>query len=331
MTFEQPFHPFLDTEFEAYALSLFRFQYKKNRVYRTFCDGIHTPVDQIGSLHQIPFLPVSFFKTHDIKTTPFDPETVFHSSGTTGLEFSIHPIKSLALYEKAFLSSFHHFYGDPTDYVFLALLPNYLENKNSSLIYMMSYLIENSPYAESGFFLYNHQDLYQTLLKTKEKGQKTILFGVTFALLDFLESYSLDFPELIVFETGGMKGRRKELVKEEVHRLIQNGLGVPVVHSEYGMCELLSQAYSQGGNLFSTPPWMRMILRDEKEPIPYYSEYNKNNEPQSGAINIIDFANVYSCSFIATEDLGRRNSDGLIEIIGRMDSARLRGCNLMVI
>lgn len=179
--------------------------------------------------------------------------------------------------------------------------------------------------------MYNHQELHEMLNKMKKKGGKTILFGVTYALLDFLESYSLNYPDLIIFETGGMKGRRKELVKEEVHRLIQNGLGVPVVHSEYGMCELLSQAYSQGGNLFSTPPWMRMILRDVKEPIPYYSEYNKNNEPQSGAINIIDFANVYSCSFIATEDLGRRNSDGLIEITGRMDSARLRGCNLMVI
>ena len=331
MTFDQPFHPFLETDFEVYALDLFRFQYENNRVYRTFCDGIRAPIDQIGSLYQIPFLPVSFFKTHEIRTTCFEAETIFQSSGTTGMEFSNHPIKSLALYEKAFLSSFQHFYGNPTDYVFLALLPNYLENKNSSLIYMMNYLIQNSPFAESGFFLYNHQDLYKTLLKMKEKGQKTILFGVTFALLDFLESYTLDFPELFVFETGGMKGRRKELVKEEVHFLIQKGLGVPVVHSEYGMCELLSQAYSQGGNFFSTPPWMRMILRDEKEPTPYYSEHNKYTEPQSGAINIIDFANVYSCSFIATEDLGRRNRNGLIEITGRMDSARLRGCNLMVI
>ncbi|HPE40610.1 MAG TPA: acyltransferase [Bacteroidales bacterium] len=331
MTFEQPFHPFLDTDFEVYALSLFRFQYENNHVYRTFCDGIHTPIEQIGSLHHIPFMPVSFYKTHDIKTTPFDPETIFHSSGTTGMEYSKHLIKSLSLYEKAFLSSFQHFYGDPSDYIFLALLPNYLENKNSSLIYMMSYLIENSPHAESGFFLYNHQDLYQTLLKTKEKGRKTILFGVTFALLDFLESYSLNYPDLIVFETGGMKGRRKEMVKEEVHTLIKEGFGVPSVHSEYGMCELLSQAYSQGGNLFSTPPWMKMILRDEKEPIPHFSDPDTKTEPQSGAINIIDFANVYSCSFIATEDLGRRNRNGLIEVTGRMDSARLRGCNLMVI
>ena len=196
---------------------------------------------------------------------------------------------------------------------------------------MMNHLIQNSPYAESGFFLYNHQDLHKTLLKMKEMGQKTILFGVTFALLDFLESFTLDFPDLFVFETGGMKGRRKEMVKEEVHTLIQKGLGVPTVHSEYGMCELLSQAYSKGENLFLAPPWMRIILRDEKEPIPYYSDHFKYVEPQSGAINIIDFANVYSCSFIATEDLGRRNRNGLIEITGRMDSARLRGCNLMVI
>jgi hypothetical protein len=212
--------------------------------------------------------------------------------------------------------------------VFLALLPNYLENKNSSLIYMMNYLIQNSPNKESGFYLYNHGELFEMLVKLKEKGQKTILFGVTFALLDFLESYSLNYPDLIVFETGGMKGRRKEMVKEEVHAFIQQGFGVTSVHSEYGMCELLSQAYSKGENLFSTPPWMKMIIRDEKDPIP--SNIN-SIEPKSGAINIIDLANVYSCAFIATEDLGRRGKNGLIEITGRMDSARLRGCNLLVI
>lgn len=328
MTFEHPFHPFSEVQFSKYAIQLFRFQYENNQVYRTFCDGIHTQADAIRRIEQIPFLPVSFFKTHDVKTTLFDAETIFQSSGTTGMEYSKHHIKSLSLYEKAFLSSFRHFYGDPSDYVFLALLPNYLENKNSSLIYMMNHLIQNSHFKESGFYLYNHQELHEMLNKMKKKGGKTILFGVTYALLDFLESYSLNYPDLIVFETGGMKGRRKEMVKEEVHALIKEGFCVPSIHSEYGMCELLSQAYSKGENLFSTPPWMKMILRDEKDPIPS----NLNSiEPKSGAINIIDLANVYSCAFIATEDLGRRAKNGMIEITGRMDSARLRGCNLMVI
>ncbi len=332
MVFDDPFHPFSDSEFEKHALALFKYQFENNDVYHSFCLGVKITPDKVKSIHQIPFLPISFFKTHDVITTPFIPEKVFRSSGTTGMEASRHLIKSISVYQKAYRSSFQFFYGDPYSYTFLALLPNYLERDDSSLIYMMTDLVQNSDSEDSGFYLYNHVDLYQKLIKLKENGQKTILFGVTFALLDFVEHFSIDFPDLIVFETGGMKGRRKEMVKEEVHAILTQKLGVPKIHSEFGMCELLSQAYSSGDNLFYTPPWMKIMLRDEKEPIPTWQEKTSiMNEPLSGAINSIDFANLYSCAFIATEDLGRRHNSGAIEIIGRLDSARLRGCNLMVI
>ncbi|MBP1672955.1 MAG: acyl transferase [Bacteroidetes bacterium] len=332
MVFDDPFHPFTDPEFEKQALALFKYQFENNDVYHSFCTGVKITPDKVKSIHQIPFLPISFFKTHEVKTTPFIPEIVFRSSGTTGSETSRHFIKSLSLYQKAYYSSFQFFYGDPYSYTFLALLPNYLERDDSSLIYMMTDLVQNSASEDSGFYLYNHEDLYQKLIKLKENGQKTILFGVTFALLDFVEHFSIDFPDLIVFETGGMKGRRKEMVKEEVHTILTQKLGVPKIHSEYGMCELLSQAYSSGDNLFNTPPWMKLLLRDEKEPIPSLIDSSfKYTEPTTGAIQVIDFANLYSCAFIATEDLGRRHPNGAIEIIGRLDSARLRGCNLMVI
>ncbi len=332
MVSENPFHSYSDPEFEQYALALFQFQFDNNEVYRTFCNGINITAEKVKSITQIPFLPISFFKTHDVITTLFTPEKVFRSSGTTGMETSRHLIKSLSLYQNAYRSSFQFFYGDPNNYIFLALLPNYLERDDSSLIYMMTDLVQNSASDESGFYLYNHEDLYQKLIKLKEKGQKTILFGVTFALLDFVEHYAVNFPDLIVFETGGMKGRRKEMVKEEVHTILTQKLGVPKIHSEYGMCELLSQAYSSGDNLFVTPPWMKIVLRDEKEPIPTWQDKATSyNEPISGALNIIDFANLYSSAFIATEDLGRRHINGAIEIIGRLDSSRLRGCNLMVI
>jgi hypothetical protein len=332
MVSETPFHSYSDFEFEQYALALFQFQFDNNEVYRSFCTGVNITPEKVKSINQIPFLPISFFKTHDVISTPFTPEKVFRSSGTSGMETSRHLIKSLSIYQNAYHSSFNFFYGDPKTYTFLALLPNYLERDDSSLIYMMTDLVQNSVSDDSGFYLYNHEDLYQKLIKLKEKGQKTILFGVTFALLDFVEHYAIDFPDLIVFETGGMKGRRKEMVKEEIHSILIQKLGVTKIHSEYGMCELLSQAYSSGDNLFHTPPWMKMVLRDEKEPIPTWQEKASIiNEPLSGAINVIDFANLYSCAFIATEDLGRRDQSGAIEIIGRLDSARLRGCNLMII
>lgn len=275
-------------------------------------------------MEDIPFLPISFFKTHEVKTTLFKPALTFRSSGTTGMQQSQHLIKDALLYQHSLKNCFQHFYGSPSDYTFLALLPNYLEQKNSSLIYMMETLMKASGAKDNGYFLYNHEDLYQKLIQLRDNHRKTILWGVTFALLDFAEHYQLDFPELIVFETGGMKGRRKEMVKEELYDILKRAFGVPGIHSEYGMCELLSQAYSTGDNIFATPPWMRLRLRSEKDPL------DGSDTVGTGVINVIDLANIFSCAFIATEDLGRRHPNG-IEVLGRLDHAQIRGCNLMVL
>ena len=318
------FHIQSNADFEASALRIFRFQYDNNTVYQSYCQHLNIEKDAVKSLSDIPFLPISFFKTHEVTTTPFTPALIFQSSGTTGMQHSRHLIKDALLYRQSLLNSFQHYYGNPSEYTFLALLPNYLEQKNSSLIYMMETLMQQSGAKDNGYFLYNHEDLYQKLIQLRDNQQKVILWGVTFALLDFAEHYQIDFPQLIVFETGGMKGRRKEMVKEELYDILRKAFGVADIHSEYGMCELLSQAYSKGGNLFSTPPWMRLRLRNEKDPLDGTDTVN------TGVINVIDLANIYSCSFIATEDLGRRHPQG-IEILGRLDHSQLRGCNLMVI
>ncbi len=316
------FRPYSEVEWEAHALQLFRFQHEHNEVYRTFCNHLQIKVPEVNSLEEIPFLPISFFKTHCVVTTQFEPEYFFKSSGTTGTETSTHYIQSLQFYKQALTEAFSQFYGSPEEYAFLALLPNYLEQPHSSLIFMMDTFINATQHHGSRYFLYDHDALYAQLQQCKQEGKKTILFGVSFALLDFCEQYSMSFPELIIFETGGMKGRRKELVKEELHRIIGTSLGVDKIHSEYGMCELLSQAYSKGDNLFVTPPWMRLLLRDDKYPL-YHS-----SKLMSGVINVVDFANIYSCAFIATEDIGRRRAEG-IEILGRTDASEVRGCNLM--
>lgn len=318
------FHLSSEADFEATALQVFGFQYENNTVYRTYCQHIGKSIENVQTLSDTPFLPISFFKTHDVKTGDFEPELIFRSSGTTGMERSRHLIKDAALYRKSLIESFRHFYGNPSDYVFLALLPNYIEQKNSSLIYMMEELMRESGAKENGYYLYNHEDMYQKLIQLRDSQQKTILWGVTFALLDFAEKYTMDFPQLIVFETGGMKGRRKEMVKEELYDILRKAFGVTDIHSEYGMCELLSQAYSKGGNVFATPPWMQLRLRSEKDP------FDGRNQMATGVINIIDLANLHSCAFIATEDLGRRHPDG-IEILGRMDHSQTRGCSLMVL
>ena len=313
-----------EEDFGKTALRIFHFQYENNSVYRSYCQCLNIDKEHVRELRQIPFLPISFFKTHEVKTTEFTPELTFQSSGTTGMQHSRHLVKDAQLYRRSLLESFRHFYGKPSDYVFLALLPNYLEQKHSSLIYMMETLMHESGVADNGYYLYNHEDLYQKLLQLRDNHQKAILWGVTFALLDFAEHYQVDFPELVVFETGGMKGRRKEMVKEELYEILQKAFGVPAIHSEYGMCELLSQAYSKGGNLFTTPPWMRICLRNEKDPL------DTSDTVGTGVINVIDLANIYSCSFIATEDLGRRHPQGF-EVLGRLDHSQLRGCNLMVL
>ncbi|MCL2435490.1 MAG: acyltransferase [Lentimicrobiaceae bacterium] len=323
MNFADIFHPYSDLDFEQHALALFRHQYEKNEVYHSFCNMLNVNIKNISSLSQIPFLPISFFKTHHVKTGEFAPEIVFWSSGTTGSETSQHFIKDVTLYESAFLHAFEYFYGDPSGYCFLALLPNYLEQKHSSLIYMMKRFISGSKYAESGFYLYNVEELFEKLTTLREKKIKTVLFGVSFALLDFAEKFTVTFPDLMVFETGGMKGRRPEMIKEELHRILCNTFGVKTIHSEYGMCELLSQAYSNGQNLFATPPWMKLLFRDEKDPLHCAASLS------SGVINVIDFANIDSCAFIATDDLGKRATNGMIEILGRLDAAQVRGCNLM--
>lgn len=318
------FHLSSESDFEATALQVFGLQYENNTVYRTYCQHIGKSKENVQTLPDIPFLPISFFKTQDVKTGDFEPELIFRSSGTTGMERSRHLIKDASLYRKSLIESFRHFYGNPSDYVFLALLPNYIEQQNSSLIYMMEELMRESGAKENGYYLYNHEDMYQKLIQLRDNQQKTILWGVTFALLDFAEQYRLDFPQLIVFETGGMKGRRKEMVKKELYDILRKAFGVTDIHSEYGMCELLSQAYSKGGNIFSTPPWMQLRLRSEKDP------FDGSNRMATGVINIIDLANLHSCAFIATEDLGRRHPNG-IEILGRMDHSQTRGCSLMVL
>lgn len=312
------------SDFENTALRIFEYQFENNAVYRTYCQCINVDQHHVSSLSGIPFLPISFFKTHQVKCGDFTPELAFRSSGTTGMQHSVHYIKDQNLYDRSLLESFRHFYGEPSDYVFLALLPNYLEQQNSSLIHMMDTLMQASGTPENGYYLYNHEELYQKLMQLRESRRKTILWGVTFALLDFAEHYTLDFPQLIVFETGGMKGRRKEMVKEELYTILRDAFGVADIHSEYGMCELLSQAYSKGGNLFTTPPWLQLRLRSEKDPL------DGSDSVSTGVINVIDLANIHSCSFIATEDLGRRHPQGM-EILGRLDHAQIRGCNLMVL
>lgn len=311
-----------DEEFQSSALSLFRFQYLHNKVYQQYCNLLNIAPETVFEIEKIPFLPISFFKTHRVITTEFHPEKIFLSSSTTGQQPSRHEIKELSLYEKSFLHTFSLFYGDPSQYVFLALLPGYLERENSSLVYMMNELVLRSGKKESGFYLRNYKELSLVLSKLKSQGQKTILFGVTFALLDLAEQYPVNFPELIIFETGGMKGQRQELVKEEVHSVLKKAFHTPTIHSEYGMCELLSQAYSYGDNLFQTPPWMQLLLRDEKDPL------HVSKDLKSGVINVIDLANFYSCAFIATDDLGQIR-EGKMEILGRLDQAEVRGCNLL--
>jgi hypothetical protein len=237
---------------------------------------------------------------------------------------SRHPVSDISIYEKSFRRTFELFYGDIEKNTILALLPSYSEREGSSLIYMVDDLIERSRNPSSGYFLYNHNDLYKTLSDLNEKKAPTILIGVTYALLDFAEKYKLDFPELIVMETGGMKGRRGELIREELHEILRKGFGISAIHSEYGMTELLSQAYSFGNGIFSCPPWMRVLIRDTNDPLTILED-NK-----TGGINIIDLANINSCSFIATQDLGKRFSDGSFEVLGRFDNSDIRGCNLLV-
>ncbi|MBC8320486.1 MAG: acyl transferase [Bacteroidetes bacterium] len=311
-------------DFNETALELFHFQYKNNRVYRQFVNFLKTRVSQINHYSQIPTLPVEFFKNHRVTSGSFNPEMIFTSSGTSGMQSSKHYVKNVELYESAFTRTFELFFGSPEDYIIIALLPSYLERHGSSLVYMADKLIGLSSRAESGFYLHDYKELNSLLRSLKKQKQKVMLLGVTYALLDLAEQYPTHFPEMKLMETGGMKGRRKELVHDELHNILKNAFGVQQIYSEYGMTELLSQAYSIGEGIFSTPPWMKILIRDVNDPLSILPS------GKTGGINIIDLANIYSCSFIATQDLGKIYSHDRFEILGRYDNSDVRGCNLMV-
>jgi phenylacetate-coenzyme A ligase PaaK-like adenylate-forming protein len=313
-----------DEEFNAATLQVFQHQAKNCKVYADFISGLGIDPATITNIQDIPFLPIQFFKAHSVLSSGDEVELTFTSSGTTGMITSSHYVTDVSWYEHSFRKAFQLFYDDIKDYTVLALLPAYLERQGSSLIYMAQDLITQSNNPDSGFYLYNHADLYAQLIKQQQANKPTLLLGVTFALLDFVEQYQINFPELIIMETGGMKGRRKEMIREELHNTLYKGFGVNAIHSEYGMTELLSQAYSKGAGIFNCPPWMRIITRDTNDPLSIVT----NNK--AGGINVIDLANINSCSFIATQDLGKIYSDGSFEILGRFDNADIRGCNLLI-
>lgn len=322
--FERIFSINNEASFNQACLEIFDFQKSNCSTYTKYLDYLGSRHTQPRNYREIPFLPIEFFKTQQIVSTINDPQITFSSSGTTGVLSSKHHVTDLRYYERSFRQCFKQFYGDASEIAVLALLPNYLERTGSSLIYMVDDLIKQSRQEESGYFLYNHAELYQTLQSLKQKGTKTLLIGVTYALLDFCEVYNVNFPELIVMETGGMKGKRREMIREELHHILCEGFQVPSIHSEYGMTELLSQAYSKADGLFETPTWMRVLIRDTNDPLSLI------NEGKTGAINVIDLANINSCAFIATQDLGRIHSSGSFEVIGRFDQSDIRGCNLLV-
>jgi phenylacetate-coenzyme A ligase PaaK-like adenylate-forming protein len=317
--------------FNELALDLFQFQYQNNGVYRKYCDTLNVIPGNIDTLQKIPFLPISFFKSHTITTTAFEPEAVFESSGTTTTINSRHFVKDLSLYRKSFTLGFEKFYGHAANKCILGLLPSYLERNNSSLVGMVDELIKQTGHKLSGFYLYDLDRLHTTILHNEIIKQPTLLIGVTYALLDFAEKFPMQLRHTIIMETGGMKGRKEEQTRVEVHRQLQNNFGISLVHSEYGMTELLSQAYSKGDGIFHCPAWMKALIREEDDPFTIYTATGITGKPITGVLNIIDLANIYSCSFIATDDIGRLYSNESFEVLGRMDNSDIRGCSLMVI
>ena len=312
-------------KFETEALKIFRQQAKNNKVYKQFLDLLKIDPAIINKVDNIPFLPVEFFKSHKILSSSDKVERIFSSSGTTGAVQSQHFVTDLRIYEESFSRGFEYFYGSIEDYTILALLPGYLERQGSSLIYMVDHLIKASASKDSGFYLNELHELSELLIKLDSKGEKVLLIGVTYALLDLIERQKFKLKNTIVMETGGMKGKRKELIRSELHEVLSEGFGLDNIHSEYGMTELLSQAYSLGGGVFETPPWMKISIRDTEDP------FHTLDNGRTGGINIVDLANVNSCSFIATQDLGRKISEHKFEILGRFDHSDIRGCNLMVV
>ena len=327
MRFENPdkIFSFKDqNEFSQTALSIFHYQADQNKIYNLFLRSLGKDYRLIRRIEEIPFLPVGFFRSQKVIIDDLPAETVFESSTTTGITSSLHFVHDLKIYEMSFLNTFKLFYGDPSEYMIAALLPSYEERKNSSLIYMMNKLISATNDPNSGFYRSDEMKLIEHLYMARSKHRKAILIGVSFALLDLAENYSPDLSGIIVMETGGMKGRRKEIIRGELHEILKGKLNVPVIHSEYGMTELLSQAYSAGEGIFYAPPWMKILIRDPQDPLSVIPE-----PLSTGGLNLIDLANLYSCSFIAAGDLGKLHEDGGFEVLGRFDNSDIRGCNLM--
>lgn len=311
-------------EFEKLTIEVFQYQAKNNKVYKEYLHHLNCNINSVNQICQIPFLPIEFFKSHKIISTAVTAKAIFTSSGTTGSLTSRHFVPDLGIYEASFTKGFEQYYDSVKDYCILALLPSYLEREGSSLIYMMEHMIKDSNHPKSGFYLHNHEELIATISELKKSNQKILLLGVSFALLDLAEKYKLDFSDVIIMETGGMKGRRKEITREELHAFLCDRLNVTEIHSEYGMTELLSQAYSKGNSLFHTTSWMKIMIRDTYDPFSF------EKIGRSGGVNVIDLANVHSCAFIETQDLGRMHTDGSFEILGRFDHSDIRGCNLLI-
>jgi phenylacetate-coenzyme A ligase PaaK-like adenylate-forming protein len=312
-------------QFEKIALKVFRFQYENNLVYKEFCDFMKVKVQEVKSLQQIPFLPIQFFKSHSVVSNTNPVQETFTSSGTSGQINSKHFVTNISIYEESYRKGFAQFYGNIEDYVVLALLPSYLEREGSSLIYMFKDLIEKTNNPESGFSLNEYQSLIDKLIFLDNSGQNVILIGVTYALLDLIEQQQFQLNNTFIMETGGMKGKRKEMIREELHDQLCKGFGVTAIHSEYGMTELLSQAYSLGEGVFECPSWMKILIRDPEDALTFV------NDGKTGGINVIDLANINSCSFIATQDLGKKNPNNSFEVLGRFDNSDIRGCNLMAL
>lgn len=324
-SFEQVLYTVNDSTFDNIALRIFYKQAKENKVYRDFIGFLGIEPTSIERLNKIPFLPIAFFKSHDVVTgNEGMPEIIFTSSGTSGAASSRHIVPQLSFYLSNAKRNFEFFFGSLSQYHILALLPSYLERDGSSLISMVNYFIKESQSSASGFYLYNYEELLKQIKSLKNDGRKVLLLGVSFALLELAERFEVDLSHCIIMDTGGMKGKRKELTREELHEFLQEKFHVDVIHSEYGMTELMSQAYSIGGGLYSSPPWMKTVVRDLNDP------FKLEPMGKTGGINVIDLANLHSCAFIETQDLGNVHQNGRFEILGRFDNSDIRGCNLLV-
>ena len=328
MNFEKKIFEVTNHSFNSLCIEVFNFQYQNNTIYQQYCNAIGILPKNIATIEQIPFFPITFFKTHQVKTTSFIEQGIFESSGTTQTINSKHFIKDTELYKRSFTNNFTQFYGPAKEWCIIGLLPSYLEKGNSSLVTMVDDLITQTNNKNSGFYLYDTEKLYNILIENEAKKQPTLLIGVTYALLDFAEKYKMNLRYTTVMETGGMKGRREEISRQEIHTILQKELGVTHIHSEYGMTELLSQAYSKKDGLFYCPNWMKVLIREEDDPFKLVATPLAN---KSGLINVIDLANLYSCSFIATDDIGKLNTNGSFEVLGRKDNSDLRGCSLLTV